>query len=41
MKTQSTKIAKKTVFVFKSVKTQNNFIIDPTTSTSLMTVSGM
>ncbi|MCZ4245235.1 hypothetical protein [Pedobacter punctiformis] len=35
MKAQNTtKLAKKTVFVFKSAKNQNNFNTDPTTATA-------
>jgi hypothetical protein len=38
--TQNTKIAKKTVFVFKSVKAQDDFKTDPTSVTILMTFPG-
>jgi len=34
MKTQNIKLAKKTVFVYKSVKEQNNFVTNPLTDQS-------
>ncbi|WP_231464522.1 MULTISPECIES: hypothetical protein [unclassified Pedobacter] len=42
MKAQiTTKLKKNTAFVYKNVKSQNNFSTDPTANTILMTQSSM